>query len=77
MVSKYWIYALSVLSILIAVARFNLADWSPMAINIYKSMVHIYIGGFIGYWWATKDIYFGYSALLLSVLEVIAFFSLR
>ncbi len=65
--------ALLLVAIGFGVARFYMPTHALSPHGSYEAFAHLFVGGLIGAWLATKDKFYGWLALALSVLELVAF----
>lgn len=76
------IFVLIVVVIAFSVARFFMPTHPLSPSGSYQAFAHLFVGGLIGIWIHSKDkfgedVWYGLLALALTVVELIAFFSLR
>lgn len=73
---------LFLIALSLAVVRFMIPTHSLSLGGSYEAIAHLFVGGLIGIWLHSKDKFgedkwYGFVALLLTIIEVVAFFSRR
>lgn len=61
---------LAVLRVTIVVLQ---ADTKSLLVECYKDVAHFFVGGLLGAWLATREGWYGWIALMLTLVEVGAF----
>ena len=71
------ILALFVIAAIFSVIRFFIPSHPLSPSGSYQALAHLFVGGLIGAWMASKEKWYGFLALGLTAVELVAFFSLK
>ncbi len=68
---------LVVATVILAMLRFQMPSHELSWPGTYEAFAHLFVGGLIGAYLATRDITFMVLVGILTLVEVVAFFTLR
>ncbi len=68
-------YMLIVIAVIFGVARFFMPSHALSAAGSYEAFAHLFLGGLIGAWVVSKERFYLFLILALSLVETVAFFT--
>jgi hypothetical protein len=72
---KKKLIALALTSAAFALVRFTIPSHAPSPAGSYEAFAHIYVGGLLGAWLATRERAYLAFVLALTAIETVAFFT--
>lgn len=74
--NKTYLFLL-IVAITFGIARFFMPTHALSGPGTYEAFAHLFLGGLIGAWLASKDWFYLALVIALTAVELVAFFSLR